>query len=160
MKLIGQPATAPPAPPDPAALDAASAEAQAADQVLAEPIFRIEKHLSSLAINVPAWVKVKAWDTQWGEFWVRELGYAWLSHQGIWGIAIRETHGREDAPDDERVNIWAFNEAPRKSRLSAIEKLPDLLTDLTKETHKTARRMREKAAEAAALAALLTARKK
>ena len=100
-----------------------------------------------------AWVRVKGWENDDGEFWTRELGYDRFRNQ--WRIAIRETHGDEGFPDDPSVYTWLFNEAPRKSRISSADKLPELLREPVKEAERTARRLREKTTEVNAFVAAL-----
>lgn len=134
-------------------LSAASSEIAAASQELNVPVTAVENYLSSLNIHVPAWVKVKGWSTDQGGFWLRELGYDYVD--GGWHIAIRESDGDEDDPERQTVRTWSFNRSPRKSRISAIDKLPELIQDVAKEAVKTARRLREKAAEANAFTASL-----
>jgi hypothetical protein len=134
-------------------LSAASAEIAAASQELDTPIAAIERYLDTLRIHVPAWVKVKGWEDSYDNYWKRELGY---DHVGDgWHIAIRETSGYLPDPDREVVRIWAFSKSPKKSRISAVDKLPELMQDIAKEAQKTARRLKEKAAEAAVFTASL-----
>ena len=136
------------------ALTVAAAEIAGASRELEAPIEEVERYLASLKIHVPAWVEVKCWETQ-HEFWRRELGYDYVD-QG-WHIAVRETEGNHHDPEDTLARTWPFNKTPRKSRISAIDKLPELMQDIIKEAQKTARRLREKAAEANAFAAPLKA---
>jgi hypothetical protein len=105
-------------------------------------------------IGIPAWVKVKGWESNQGEYWSREIGYDRIAND--WHIAIRERHGHEAYPEDDTVYTWSFNNAPRKSRIAAVNKIPDLLSQLVKEAERIARRLREKTIEVNALAATLS----
>src|ERR1051325_9924900 len=127
-------------------LSAASAELAEAAQELNVPIEEIEKYLASLKIHVAAWVKVKGWEDQYENFWKRELGYDFTGD--AWHIAIRETSGNSNNPEHESSGTWAFSKSPKKSRISAVDKLPELMQEIAKEAQKTARRLKEKAAEA------------
>lgn len=135
-------------------LPAAAADLNAASNELAAPIKKVENYLEALNVGVSIWVKVKGWeDGQHGAFWKRELGYDRFSSG--WRIGIRESRGNEHAPEDTEEDTWTFNQSPRKARISAVEKLPELLNELTKEAKRTARRLREKTTEANAFASTL-----
>jgi hypothetical protein len=131
-------------------LAAVSAELNTASNELGKPIETVERYLEILNLGVPAWVKVKGWESHHGEFWSRELGYDQIGNS--WHVAIRETHGHEAYPDQESSRTWSFNTSPRKARISAIDKLPELLDELVKVARRTARRLQEKTAEATAFA--------
>jgi hypothetical protein len=145
----------PPEPlsPSPEEVAAAAADLNAASNDLGATIIAIEAFLESRNIGVPAWVRVKGWENEGGEYWKRELGYDWVG--GSWHLAIRESHGHENYPDQVDGFTLAFNSSPRKARISAVDKLPELLKELIKEAGRTARRLREKAVEANAFAATL-----
>ena len=150
-------ATPPPEIPLPTheELAAAAAEINTASDELGKPIEAIEAYLATLNIGIPAWIKVKGWEDDYGYYWKRELGYEEISDE--WHLAIRETSGNEANPEGESARTWAFNRSPRKARISAVDKIPELLRELAKEAQKTARRIREKSVETAALAATFSA---
>jgi hypothetical protein len=126
---------------------------RSASDELAQTINAFEEYLGNKSIEVSAWVRVKGWEDARGEFWSREVGYDRFGN--FWHIAIRETHGHESLPEDTSTYTWKFNSSPRKSRISASDKLPELLRELIKEAARTARRLREKTAEVNAFAATL-----
>lgn len=84
---------------------------------------------------------------------MREVGYDRFGSE--WGLGIRERSGHDAYPDSENSHTWRFNSAPRKARISSVDKLPELLDALIKEATRTARRLREKTSEVAAFAATL-----
>jgi hypothetical protein len=135
------------------AISEAASDVQAASTELGEIITKLEEFLEAKNIGVPAWVKVKAWSNERGEYWMREIGYDRFNSE--WGLGIRERSGHDAYPDSESSHTWRFNSAPRKARISSVDKLPELLDALIKEATRTARRLREKTAEAAAFAATL-----
>jgi len=135
-------------------LSAASAELASATSELNLPMEAVEQYLETLNIHIAAWVKVKGWDDQYDNFWVRELGYDYVGDG--WHIAIKEMSGNSNNPEDTVSRIWAFSKSPKKSRISAVDKLPELMQEIAKEAQKTARRLKEKAAEANAFASSLT----
>ena len=132
----------------------AAADINAASAEMGQAIKAIEEFLELKNIGVPAWTKVKGWEEpETGAFFRRELGYDRVAE--AWHIAIRETSGNEACPEQSDVSVWSFNSAPRKSRISAVDKLPDLLKELVKESERVARRIREKTVEVNAFAASL-----
>lgn len=131
----------------------AAADVNAASSELGETIEAIESFLEARGLGVPAWVKVKGWEDHYGAYWKRELGYDRFGRD--WHIAIRESRGNVNDPEPDDPEVWPFNRAPRKTRISAVDKIPELLAELIKEAERTARRLREKAAEATAFAATL-----
>ena len=155
------PSLSPSASPSPSVPDsptqeeiaAAAKDLNSAVEELGEAVTVIENFLDRRNIGVPAWVKVKGWEDDGGQYWKRELGYD--SFSDSWHIGIRETSGHEAYPEHERVNTWPFHASPRKARISAVDKIPELLTELVKEAERTARRLREKTAEVQAFAATL-----
>jgi len=146
--------TAPPESlsPTPEELSTAGEDLAAAASELGVTITAIEQFLSSRNITVPAWVRVKGWEHE-SEYWFRDVGYDMVA--GSWHLAIRERKGDERWPEDESVWIWSFNNSPRKARISAVDKLPELLKALIKEAERTARRLRDKTVEINAFAATL-----
>lgn len=142
-----------PLSPTPEEITAAATDLNAASNDLGATISAIETFLETRNIGVPAWVRVKGWQDEDGAYWKRELGYDRFG--GSWHLAIRESRGHDNFPDDERVDTWSFNNSPRKARISAVDKLPELLKELVKEADRTARRLREKSVEVKAFAATL-----
>lgn len=148
----------PPQIPSTLELSTAAADLAAASNELTKSIAPIEEFLGKLALGVPAWVKVKGWVDDYGGSWRRELGYDLIS--GEWHLAIRETAGSVHNPDNEDVSTWKFSSAPRKSRISSVDHIPELLSELIKESATTAKKMRAKSTEVATLAAALKPAKK
>jgi hypothetical protein len=143
-----------PLSPTPEEIAAAAADLNEASNGLGATITAIETYLESKNIGVPAWVRVKGWENPDGPYWSRELGYDRVG--GAWHIAIRERSGDERWPEDDDPVTWSFNSSPRKARISAVDKLPELLKELVKEAERTARRLREKTVEVNAFAATLS----
>ena len=146
-------ATPPPDFPTREEIAAASADVRSASDELAQTIRAMEEFLDGKSIEVAAWVRVKGWEDEHSNFWKREVGYDRFGHS--WHIAIRETQGNDNYPDETSTYTWKFNSSPRKSRISASDKIPELLRELIKEAERTARRLREKTLEVNAFAATL-----
>jgi hypothetical protein len=79
-----------------------------------------------------------------------DIGYAKID--GKWGIALRSVSGNV-VEDEERIENWLFNDAPRSLRLSAIEKIPELLQKLGEASVETTNKIKSKLVEAQAVAA-------
>jgi hypothetical protein len=120
---------------------------------LGKAVSDIDAGLRKLGLGVTAWVQIYAkTDTSEEDpiFLVEELGYAKV---GRWGVALR-TRSRDDrAPEpEETIETFLFNDAPRKLRLKAIEKLPELLKKLSEEAAKVTKELQAKLAYAQAVA--------
>jgi hypothetical protein len=79
------------------------------------------------------------------EYQTEQIGYC--KFKGVWGLGIREAVGQEDVSEDRSVNLWAFNDAPRETRLRCIEKLPELVDRLARAALHTTELMAKKLAE-------------
>jgi len=132
---------------------AAGQDLAAAADGLSASISAIEDYLETQNFAIPVWVKVKGWSDDDYSYWLRELGYDLLN--GSWHLLIREKSGNEQWPDRENVITWSFKNSPRKARISASDKIPDLLKELIKESARTARRLREKTVEVDAFVSTL-----
>lgn len=84
-------------------------------------------------------------DYELEEYWAQEIGYMRYGSKG-WCIVIRTREGEFGRPDQERVQTWPFDEAPRAFRPDAVDMLPDLLDELAKEADKVSTRLAEKKA--------------
>ena len=125
-------------------LTAAAAELNSVSDELAKPISTIEAVLQRLNPGVPAWIVFRSHSN--GEFGEHgetryRLGYAKVFRK--WGLAIRCTVVDPDGlpvTDEE----WHFNDAPRRYRVQALEKLPELFEKLAETADKTAAELRER----------------
>lgn len=136
-------------------LPEALSDLNAAAQEIEKAVAQVEQYLEIRNLGVPAWVKIKGWDNA-GEYSLTELGYDLFGYE--WCIAIREVHGHENYPEETTTKKWRFAQSPRKLRISAVDKLPELIDEITKEARRTARRLREKTVEVKAFAESLKAR--
>ena len=92
---------------------------------------RIEAVLKKHPLGVTSWVKFTDYDSPNGaSYYFEQVGFAKIN--GKWCLAIRTVEGDVRA-DDDKVEIWPFNEAPRGFRVKAVKKLPDLLEQLVKD---------------------------
>lgn len=120
---------------------------------LGKPVGELDLALKKLNLGLTVWVPTKHETDENGNHWGEDLGYDKI--EGKWGIALRRCSGNYDYPDDDQVEVWAFNDAPRALRLSAIGAIPELLETLSAEGERTAKRVRAKLVEAQEVAAIL-----
>ena len=132
-------------------LFAAAAGLNTVSDALGKSISALDNALKKLNLGISTWVKVKEWHDQSGEWYSNhKLGYAKIGNK--WGIGLATEEGSYNYPDDEKSEAWLFNEAPRSLRIEAVEKIPDLLAQLTKETETTTQKLAAKVSEAEELA--------
>jgi len=84
------------------------------------------------------------------DWWSRKVGYAKVGDK--WGIALKRVEGNANYPEQESVDIWLFNEAPRWMRIEAVGGIPDVLEALLKEAEDTTKKIKDKTDEAYELA--------
>jgi hypothetical protein len=115
----------------------------------------VDLALSNLNIGVAAWVKVcggsdaeRPWEST-----EERLGYDKVN--GRWGLCLSIVQVDSNNDTEEITASWLFNDAPRKTRLRAIEFVPELIAKLTKEVKRTADSVSEKALVARELAAAI-----
>jgi len=103
---------------------------------------------------VSTWVAINDGETPDGSFyWSEDIGYDKINNK--WGIAIRAVSGHYQDPDNEHCESWLFSDAPRRLRIPAVAKIPDLLDKLGKETDTMAKKIKEKTEQAEQLAAII-----
>jgi hypothetical protein len=84
------------------------------------------------------------------DWWSRKVGYTKVADR--WGIALKKVEGNHNYPEEESVEIWLFNEAPRWMRIEAVGGIPDVLDALLKEAEDTTKKIKDKTAQAYELA--------
>jgi hypothetical protein len=138
-------------------LSAAAKELNSISDDLGKSISEIDIALKKLNLGVTVWITIQKNEglpnhETW--FWSEDIGYAKVS--GNWGICLRKISGDYTYPDQEDVESWLFNDAPRTLRISAIGKVPDLLEKLSEEAVKTTEKLRATLDEADAVAKAVT----
>lgn len=134
------------------ALSAAAADLNAASDALGKSVTAIDTVFQKLNLGVTAWVEVERHTDFDQSFTAVELGYSKLG--GKWGVALRTIEGYEYR-EDARIEEWLFNEAPRRLRVEAIDKLPKLLDGLLKEAKRITERIKTQIGPAEQLAQTL-----
>jgi len=129
-------------------LSAVATDLNAVSDELGKSINELDFALKKLNLGVSVWVPIRSGDgmPEDSSYWSEDIGYAKVA--GKWGIALRTVHGDYSNPDWDRIEEWTFNDAPRLLRLSAIEKVPELLEKLSKEASETTKKIKARLAEA------------
>jgi len=135
-------------------LSTVAADLNAVSDELGKSIAEIDAALKKLNLGITTWVTIQGDGVDPSRdnfsYWSRDIGYARVD--GKWGISLRKVDGFYPEPDDEEIEEWRFNDAPRSLRLEAIDKIPELLEKLTKDAVKTTKDIRARLSEAQAVA--------
>jgi hypothetical protein len=137
-------------------LSTVAADLNAVSDELGKSIAEIDTSLKKLNLGISTWLTIHGGDGSYrgdSSYWSRDIGYTKV--EGKWGISLRKVEGNYQYPDDEKTEEWLFNDAPRSLRLEAIDKIPELLEELSKEAVKTTKNIRAKLDEAKAVAEVL-----
>jgi hypothetical protein len=102
---------------------------------LGKCVSEMDAALKKLNLGIEVWVEISGGQDDMG-FWSRELGYQKIG--GKWGIALRTISGAYGCEEDSDIEAWLFNDGPRYLRLASIEKIPELLQQLSAEGTKAA----------------------
>jgi prefoldin subunit 5 len=137
-------------------LSAVAAALNTVSDELGKSVAELDSALKKLNLGVSVWVKLRGFDgdpTYDTSFWSEDLGYSKIG--GKWGISLRTVHGDICDPDLAVIEEWLFNDGPRTLRLSAIDKIPELLEKLSKEAVETTNKIKAKLAEAQQVATVV-----
>jgi len=118
---------------------------------LGKSIAEIDDALKKLNLGISVWVEIGKWSRDDLAYSFENVGYAKVG--GKWGIALESGTGLELDPDGETSEVWLFSDAPRKLRLSSIEKVPELLKRLGEEAVTSTKEIKGKLAEVKEIAA-------
>jgi hypothetical protein len=134
-------------------LKAVAADLNSVSDELGKSVSEIDNILKNFNLGIEVWVGVHGGggDPSIGDFsyWSEEIGYS--RYKSRWGICLRRVQG-DQARDEEDVERWHFNDAPRALRLDAIDCLVELLQKLIEEGKTTTEKIRKKLADAEAVA--------
>ena len=117
---------------------------------LGKSISEIDLALKKLNLGVSVWVNIRAGGDDL-DYFMEQIGYSKVD--GKWGVALRTVSGNHSRPDEDTIEQWLFSDAPRRLRVAAIDKLPEMLKSLSNEAAETARKITAKLAEAKEVAA-------
>lgn len=135
-------------------LSAVASDLNFSSDELGKSIADLDASLKKLNLGITAWVQIRGnSDPNEGWYWGEELGYDKVG--STWGMALRTVKGDAGDPENEVVEKWLFNDAPRWLRLLAIELIPKLLEILSVEAEETAKKVRVKLTEIQEVAAVV-----
>ncbi len=127
-------------------LSAVASDLNIVSDQLGKSIAEIDAALKKLNLGISVWVDISNWHGEDLDYYIQRVGYAKVD--GKWGMALRTVSGNENNPEREDVEEWLFSDAPRKLRLAAIEKLPNVLKELSEEAVRTTEEIKSKLSEA------------
>jgi len=132
-------------------LATASRALNTASDQLGKTIVELEEALKGLNLGISSWVSFNDWSDEYLDYYRDQVGYSKVG--GKWGIAIRSLSGNQNFPENETQDgPWLFSDAPRKLRIDAIGKIPELLETLVKDVVATTNKINEKMQESQELA--------
>jgi hypothetical protein len=120
---------------------------------LGKSVAQIDFSLKNLNLGITVWVKIQDWEggeEEDHEWWLEQVGYAKIG--GKWGISIKRAEGTHRYPERDRVEEWLFNDAPRAMRLIAIDKIPELLDQMSSQAVVATQKIKQKLADVQAVA--------
>jgi len=136
-------------------LSTAATQLNAVSDALGKSVTQLDEALKTLNLGVSAWVTIRLdHDPSGQDYSYEELGYDKVGNK--WGITIRTRDGDHTAPEEETVERWLFSEAPRRLRIAAVEKVPELLEALTEQAGETTEKIKNSTAYVRDLAAAIS----
>lgn len=127
-------------------LSVAAADLNKVSDELGRSVAELDAALKKLNLGITVWTNIRGNEDDQGSYWSEEIGYAKID--GKWGIALRTVSGNYGWPEQDRIDQWLFNDAPRSMRISAIGKIPGLMEAMSKEAAESTKNIRAKLAEA------------
>lgn len=123
---------------------------QASDE-LSRQISELESTLRELNLGVTAFVTFSKEEIEYkmddGKVYVdhcnQDVGYARLN--GKWGLSVVTWYDSNDDPDSMKQMF--LREAPRETRIAAMDKIPELLKALSEQAQKVTQQASKKAAQ-------------
>ena len=132
--------------------DSAASLNSASDE-LANAIRPIDAALKKLNLGVAAWYPYNSYHDD-DYYSSRRIGYARVGR--TWGLALSTASGYLGS-DEENVEEWLFNDAPRWMRVEAVDHIPDLLQHLAKQANRVTADLQKKTEKARELAGTISA---
>jgi hypothetical protein len=128
-----------------------ASDLNAVSDELGKSVAEIDGALKRLNLGIPIWVEINRWDGEELDYFYESVGYAKVG--GKWGVSLMTVSGNHSNPDRDDVERWLFNDGPRKLRLASIEKLPEVLKNLSEEAIITTKKIKSRLAEVKEVAA-------
>ena len=135
-------------------LNSAAAELNSASDELKEAVSVLDAALKRLNLGISVWVEISGNDDGQGEWWNRRIGYSKIGKE--WCIGLASCKGHYQWPDQDQIEEWSFNDAPRWMRVEAVAKVPELLEALVKQAQETASKMKKRTQQVLELGAAMS----
>src|ERR1019366_5846317 len=137
-------------------LNSAAAELNSASDELKEAMSVLDAALKRLSLGISVWVEISGGsdDDGQGEWWDRRIGYSKIGKE--WCISLASCRGHYQWPDQDQVEEWSFNDAPRWMRMEAVANFGKLLEALVKQAQETARKMKKRTEQVLELGAAMS----
>ncbi len=126
------------------ALSGIAISLNAVSDELTQAVRLLDEALKKLNIGLSVWVTFGTiFDDDYPQCYNQEqIGYCKVN--GVWGIAIRHIWGDESIDSHHSEGPWLFNDASREMRIQAVDKLPELIEELSKEATQAQKKIQEK----------------
>jgi hypothetical protein len=134
-------------------LTSTSTSLNTASDELAKAVSVLDEALKKLNIGLTVWVTFRSWSSERDEYDEEQIGYCKLA--GKWGIALRRIWGDTNIDQHAEDGPWLFNDGPREMRLAGVDKIPELIGELSKEASDATKKIQEKTQEVRELAGVI-----
>lgn len=135
------------------ALSEIASELNVASDQLTRTVAILDEALKKLNVGLTVWVNFSSrGDDEPQLYDLDQIGYCKVN--GTWGLALRRVWGDESMPHpwESSEGPWLFNDASRELRLRSVDKIPEVIAELTREAFNTTKRMQEKTKQVLELA--------
>jgi hypothetical protein len=125
-------------------LSGISSSLNTASDELTQAVGLLDEALKKLNIGLSVWVISRSrGNDDYPEYYdLDQIGYCKVN--GSWGIAIQHIWGDEARDHHNSEGPWLFNDASREMRIQAVDKLPELIEELSKAAIETQKKIQEK----------------
>jgi hypothetical protein len=125
-------------------LSGISSSLNTASDELTQAVGLLDEALKKLNIGLSVWVISRSrGNDDYPEYYdLDQIGYCKVN--GSWGIAIQHIWGDETRDHHNSEGPWLFNDASREMRIQAVDKLPELIEELSRVAIETQKKIQEK----------------
>jgi hypothetical protein len=126
------------------ALTGISSSLNTASDELTQAVGLLDEALKKLNIGLSVWVIFRSRGNDYYPecYDLDQIGYCKVN--GSWGIAIQHIWGDETRDQHNSEGPWLFNDASREMRVQGVDKLPELIEELSKVAIETQKKIQEK----------------
>jgi hypothetical protein len=114
-----------------------------ASDALTKSVSVLDEALKKLNVGLAVWVSFRSRTVAGDQYDEDQIGYCKVD--GKWGIALRHIWGDYTEDGSGEQGPWLFNDAARELRISAADKIPEVIEALSAEASETTKKVQEKA---------------